>query len=98
MLVYVDEDSPLFVDPTGKGDFFPSLYSLMAYPNLIPSIEIFQGVEENIFKGANLMWPGVSNYAGLGDFEKDGVVGIVNAKGNFVAIGALTISKKELNE
>lgn len=44
------------------------------------------------------MWPGVSNYATLGDFEKDGVVGIRNSKGVFVAIGALTISKKELNE
>lgn len=97
MLVYMDEDSPLFVDPTGKNDFFPSIYTLMAYPSIIPSVDIFEGVEDNIYKGANLMWPGVSNYARLGEFEKDGVVGIRNSKGIFVGIGALIIDKKDLN-
>ena len=98
MLIYTDGDSPIFVDSTGKNDFFPSLYTLMGYPTIIPSVEIFEGVEDNIYKGANLMWPGVSDYSDLEEFEKDQVVGVRNSKGSFVAIGALTISKGELNE
>ena len=44
MLIYRDEDDPLFIDSTGKNDMFPSLYTLMAYPDIIPSVQILEGV------------------------------------------------------
>ena len=31
MLIYNGNDYPLFVDGTGKGDYFPSIYSAHAY-------------------------------------------------------------------
>lgn len=63
MLIYNGNDYPVFVDGTGKGDFFPSLYSVQAYEPLIKSIEINEGVESFIYNGANLMWPGVRSCA-----------------------------------
>lgn len=44
------------------------------------------------------MWPGVSDYSTLGDFKKDEVVAIKNAKNEFIAVAALAIDKKDLNE
>jgi hypothetical protein len=31
MLIYNGNDYPLFVDGTGKNDYFPSLYAAMAF-------------------------------------------------------------------
>lgn len=41
------------------------------------------------------MWPGVRDYLGLGNFEKDQIVGIRTAKGQLIAIGAMGSSLKE---
>ena len=81
MLIYNGEEYPIFVDGTGKNNYFPSLYIVMAYQPLIKSLTINEGVETYIFNGANLMWPGVRDFEGLGDFKKDETVGIGNSKG-----------------
>lgn len=44
------------------------------------------------------MWPGVSSFAGLGNFKKDEVVSIRNLNGEVIAIGALGCSLEELKE
>ena len=67
MLIYTFEDTPIFVDSTKKGDYFPSgklntkflVFILQIFPLLLPSIKLNPGVEHFIYKGANLMWPGV---------------------------------------
>jgi predicted ribosome-associated RNA-binding protein Tma20 len=42
------------------------------------------------------MWPGVRDYAGLGDFKKDDVIGIRSSKGELIAVGAMGCGIKEL--
>lgn len=96
MIIYNGNDYPLFVDGTGKNDYFPSLYTAIAFEPLIKTVDLNEGVESYIFNGANLMWPGVRSYAGLGNFQKDQVVGILSSKGDIIAIGALGCSLKEL--
>jgi len=98
MLIYIGEDYPLFVDGTGKEDFFPSTYLCHAYQPLAKTITLNEGVESYIFNGANLMWPGVHDISTLGDFQKDQVVSIRNSKGFTVAVGAMGCSFDELKK
>lgn len=35
MLIYNGDEYPLFVDGTGKHDYFPSVYTCQAYPSLL---------------------------------------------------------------
>jgi len=59
------DEYPAFVDGTGKGDFFPTLYLLNSYPGIMKSLILNEGVETYIFNGANLMWPGVKDFSEL---------------------------------
>ena len=38
VLIYMGDEFPLFVDGTGKEDFFPTVYLCTAYEPVIPSI------------------------------------------------------------
>ena len=40
MLIYISEDEPLFVDGTGKEDYFPSIYLCAAYEGLVKTAVI----------------------------------------------------------
>lgn len=40
MLIYMNDEYPLFVDGTGKEDFFPSIYACAAYQPLSKSVTI----------------------------------------------------------
>ena len=44
MVIYNGNDYPLFVDGTGKNDYFPSLYSCQAYQTLVKTLTINEGV------------------------------------------------------
>ena len=92
MLIYIGDEYPLFVDGTGKEDFFPSVYTCTAYEPIAKTLTINEGVESYIFNGANLMWPGVRDLGGLGTFKKDQVVSIKDSKGHIVAVGAMGCS------
>ena len=35
MIIYSDEEIPMFVDSTSKKDFFPSIYALQRFPTLL---------------------------------------------------------------
>lgn len=61
MQIYKDDKNPIFVDPTGKGDYFPTVYTLAAYPSLCKCLNLNEGVDSFVKKGANLMWPGVKD-------------------------------------
>lgn len=90
IILYSDEEFPLFVDSTGNGDFFPSLYTVDAYPDICRNIHINAGVESFVLKGANLMWPGVADVDKLpADLEADNVVVVRKADGVVIAVGAL---------
>jgi translation initiation factor 2D len=96
MLIYIGDDYPLFVDGTGKEDFFPSIYACTLYQPLAKTLTLNEGVESYIFNGANLMWPGVRDLSGLGSFKKDQVVAIKNSKEEVIAVGAMGCSLEEL--
>ena len=40
MIIYNGNDYPLFVNGTGKNDYFPSLYTVIAYEPLIKVVDI----------------------------------------------------------
>jgi translation initiation factor 2D len=65
MIIYNGNDYPIFVDGTGKNDYFPSLYAVMAFEPLLKFVDLNEGVESYIYNGANLMWPGVRDFKGL---------------------------------
>jgi predicted RNA-binding protein (TIGR00451 family) len=65
---------------------------------MLKSITLNEGVENYIFNGANLMWPGVRDYSNLQNFKKDDIVSIRNAKGEIIAVGALGCSLDELKK
>ena len=44
MIIYNGNEYPLFVDGTGKGDFFPSLYLVYSYEPLLKSLTLNEGV------------------------------------------------------
>ena len=81
MIIYSDEDSPMFVDSTSKKDYFPSIYALAAFPTLLKhKLYMKKGVEEFIKKGAHLMWPGVDKIDKIDDFTVDDVVAIYTSE------------------
>ena len=97
IVIYSDESDPLLVDSTSNRDYFPTVYCMNLFPTFVKIVlELNSGVEKFLQKGAQLMWPGVVNFADLPDFKIDEVVGIKTGDGRFVAIGALACSKKEL--
>ena len=96
MLIYTTDEFPLFVDGTGKEDYFLSVYTCTAFETLAKTLYINEGVEEFIFNGANLMWPGVRDLSRLGNFKKDDIVAIKNSKNEVIAVGALGCSLDEL--
>ena len=44
MLIYTSEAYPLFVDGTGKGDYFPTIYSACAFEPLTRCLILNEGV------------------------------------------------------
>lgn len=65
VLIYLTDQYPALVED-GKGKHFPTLYTLSQYPGMLPCLIMKQSVEAFIFKGANLMWPGVLDVSELG--------------------------------
>lgn len=96
--IYIAGDVPLFVDATSKGDFFPTIYTFQQVQTLSQSVEVNPGVDAFLAGGANLMWTGVKNPNGLGDFKKDDVRYIKTAENKIIAVGAMACSSQELAE
>lgn len=45
MVIYSNENYPVFVDTSKKGDFFPTVWCCMAYPDLTKKLEIHTKVD-----------------------------------------------------
>lgn len=50
---------PAFFDLEGRGDLYPSLFTLWALPEMLPTLETHGPVSKPLLKGADLMLPGV---------------------------------------
>lgn len=60
MILFFNDSDPLFVDSNSNEDFFPTVYSILEFPRMLPlQLRLKPGVEYFLKKGANLMWPGV---------------------------------------
>lgn len=69
-LVFTVKDQPLFFDPHGRGQVFPTVYTLWAFPNAIKSLLTFSEVSPKVLGGADLMLPGViAPPEGLPEFD-----------------------------
>lgn len=91
-----DEEDPLIVDTTSKGDYFPTIYLLNLYPNMVNIMFVLKpGVEHFVYKGANLMWPGVGYVTSVESFHSEELVAIVTSQGFICAIGATSCDQKE---
>lgn len=67
---------------------------MQMYPKMLNNVILNPGVENFIFKGANLMWPGIAKVE-KEEFKKDDIAGIINEKGKIIAVGALGCDSKE---
>ena len=95
--IYCDKKDPLFVDTNSKNNYFPTIYALKKFPNLLKcSLKMKFGVETFLKRGAHLMWPGVSDIEELAEFEVDDIVGIKKSDGQFFAVGAIACSKRDV--
>lgn len=76
------------------------VYAANFYPDLCRNIYLKEGVESFIFKGANLMWPGVADLESLpADLNADDVVAIRKSGDNLVvAIAALASEPGKVNK
>lgn len=79
---------PLFVDGTGKNDYFPSLYTAIAYEPLIKVVDSMRALS-HISSMGPILCVGSQKFLDLSNFQKDQVVGIRSSKGDPHAIGAL---------
>jgi translation initiation factor 2D len=95
--IYRDEADPLIVDSTSGKDYFPSVYCLMMFPDLVKIVfELKHEVEHFLYNGAQLMWPGIANFGSLPDFQGDEVVAIKTSEGKIIAVGAIACPKRAL--
>jgi translation initiation factor 2D len=97
IVIYRDETDPLVIDSTSNKDYFPTVYALMMFPDLIKFVFVLKPDEEKSLKnGGQLMWPSVANFENLPDFQGDEVVAIKSSTGKIIAVGAIACSKKSL--
>ena len=97
IIIYRDETDPLIIDSTSNKDYFPSVYAVAMFPDLVKHVFTLKPEVEKFLKnGAQLMWPGVANFESLPDFQGDEVVAIKTSEGKIIAIGAIACPKKAL--
>jgi translation initiation factor 2D len=102
ILIYTVNGQPLFFEPTGRGDLFPTVYSLWKAPSLLPAIATHGPVfVRYISRGADLMLPGVvlpqAGPSSLGEFligQKRAIV--IGPASTPVAVGTMALSAKQL--
>ena len=80
---------PAFVDRTGKGEVFPTLFVLWRVPESVRAVEIGSQVSPFLMNGADLMWPGVISPLELANKYPVGTLLSIKIRGNPlpVAIG-----------
>lgn len=97
IIIYRDETDPLIIDSTSNKDYFPTVYAVMMFPDLVKHVFTLKpDVEKFLKNGAQLMWPGVANFENLPDFKGDEVVAIKTSEGKVIAIGAIACPKQAL--
>jgi translation initiation factor 2D len=104
-VVYSNGDEPYFVDMNGKGQLYPTLYTIWRCPACLPALAIQAPVSKFVVKGSDLMLPGVAFGIDGGPFAapedmpefQQGSGMLVFCIGNPmpIAVGEMLISKQE---
>eukprot|EP00873_Tetraselmis_striata_P016277 jgi/Tetstr1/436541/TSEL_002696.t1 len=77
--IYLLDEQPIFVDVSGKGDFFPTVFALWRAPALLPAVTVkHPAVTTYVVGGADLMLPGVDAAAGVPPVERGAMVAILS--------------------
>ena len=88
VVIFKDSEDPLLVDLNSKGEYFPTIYAVFRFPLIVPVIfKLKPGVESFLYKGANLMWPGVMAIS-TNKYRYDDLVAIVTYDGFCCAVGS----------
>lgn len=101
-LLYVTE-LPVFFDPEGRGEIFPTLHTLWLYPNFMPELTIHDGVSKFVLNGADLMLPGVvvpaNGVAGFGTVAKN-QKRCIKVEGNPypIAVGKMLVNQSQMEK
>lgn len=95
-IIICDEENPLWVDSTGKGDFFPTVYSLSLYPRLAENyLKITNKLLKKMRKLPMVTWADVKNKEALSEFPQDQIVGLLSEEGELVGVGAMACSSQD---
>mmetsp|Transcript_12080 Transcript_12080/g.32438 ORF Transcript_12080/g.32438 Transcript_12080/m.32438 type:complete len:617 (-) Transcript_12080:227-2077(-) len=91
---------PTLFDLDGRGDLWPTVNALWAFPDMLPTLETHGPVTRHLLKGADLMLPGVIVPDGGLPPIAGGAKVAVRAAGNAspVAVGTLAISTADAAE
>lgn len=95
-IIICNEQNPLWVDSTGKGDFFPTVYSLSLYPKLVQNyLKITNKLLKKMRKLPMVNWSDIKNKSELEEFKADEVVGLLNEQGDLMGVGAMACGKDD---
>ncbi|KAG8459839.1 hypothetical protein KFE25_014402 [Diacronema lutheri] len=85
---------PAFFDLEGRGDLYPSLFTLWALPEMLDTLETHAPVSRPLLKGADLMLPGVVvPEGGLPPFAAGAKLAVrVTGNASPVAVGVAALS------
>mmetsp|Transcript_30888 Transcript_30888/g.71959 ORF Transcript_30888/g.71959 Transcript_30888/m.71959 type:complete len:390 (-) Transcript_30888:384-1553(-) len=86
-----------FFDLEGRGDIYPSVFTLWTMPGMLETIETHAPVSKHLLKGADLMLPGIVVPAsGLPAFEVGAKIAVrVSGNASPVAVGTSAVSSAE---
>jgi len=103
-VLYVAGDQPpVFFDPEGRQDFYPTLHTLWLHPNIMPELTIHAEVSKYVLNGADLMLPGVivpaNGVAGFGSVSK-GQKRCIKCEGNpyAIATGKMLVNQSQMEK
>jgi hypothetical protein len=94
MYVYTTEEYPIFVDSTKKGDFIPTVFTIKAFPDIIPKLKLTKEAEQRVYSEQKLEWPLISNWEDLNEFKNDDVYAVTSSEDQVLAVVAMACSIK----
>jgi translation initiation factor 2D len=103
-ILYVQGDlPPVFFDPEGRGEIYPTLHTLWLYPDMMAELTVHDGVSKFVLKGADLMLPGViepaNGVAGFGSVTKGQKRCVKTQENPYpIAVGKMLVNQTQLEK
>jgi len=103
LIYHVGDEPPIFFDAEGRGEIYPTLYTLWKLPYIMPELTIHPPVSKFVLNGADLMLPGVilpaNGVAGFGTITK-GQKRCIKIEGNAypIAVGKILVNQAQMEK